>query len=80
MAKIVIDAEGGDYAPYEAVKAAIQELGLDIEAQYITDMKAIASYGVMRMPAIVINEKVVVMGKVYTAKEVMQFLKTTGGM
>lgn len=38
--------------------------------EYITDMEKVMAYGVMSMPAIVINEKVVSMGKVLKVTEV----------
>ena len=41
----------------EITKAAVKELGINIEVEYITDMEKIISYGVMSMPALVINEK-----------------------
>ncbi len=34
------------------------------EPEYVTDMKKVMAYGVMSMPALVVNEKVVSMGKV----------------
>ena len=46
---------------YENVKKAIEELGLGIEVEYITDMEKVMAYGVMSMPALVVNEKVVAM-------------------
>ena len=54
---------------FETVQKAIKSAGLDIEAEYITDMEKIMEYGVMSMPAIVINERVVSMGKVLNEKE-----------
>ena len=41
----------------EITKAAVKELGINIEVEYVTDMQKIASYGVMSTPALVINEK-----------------------
>ena len=52
---------------YENAKAAVQNLGLDVEVEYITDMEKVMAYGVMSMPAIVVNDKVVSMGKVLKA-------------
>lgn len=40
---------------YENVKKAIEELGLGIEVEHITDMEKVMAYGVMSMPAIVVN-------------------------
>ena len=48
--------------------------GIDTEVEYITDMEKIMSYGVMSMPALVVDEKVVSAGKVLKAREVEKFL------
>ncbi len=59
----------------EITKAAVKELGMDIEVEYVTDMQKIASYGVMSTPALVINEKVVSFGKSLKTAEVIELLK-----
>ena len=51
---------------------------LEAEVEYITDMAKIMAYGVMSMPAIVVNEKVVSMGKVLKAAQVEELLKKHG--
>ena len=60
---------------YENAKAAVKAMGLDLEVEYITDMEKVMGYGVMSMPAIVVNEKVVSMGKVLKAADVEKLLK-----
>ena len=55
---------------YEATKAAVKNMGLRIEVAYVTDMEKIMEYGVMSMPALVVNETVVSMGKVLKAADV----------
>ena len=64
---------------YENAKAAVTALGLNIEVEYITDMEKVMGYGVMSMPAIVVNEKVVSMGKVLKAADVENLLRKLGG-
>ena len=59
---------------YENVKEAVAKMGLSVEVEYITDLAKIVEYGVMLMPAIVVNEKVVAMGKVLKAAEVEKLL------
>lgn len=59
---------------YENTKQAVKSLGLSVEAEYITDMKKVMEYGVMSMPAIVINEKVVSSGKVLNPAEIEKLL------
>ncbi|MDD6072729.1 MAG: thioredoxin family protein [Clostridium sp.] len=63
---------------YENVKTAVKAMGLNLEAEYITDMEKIMEYGVMSMPAIVVNEKVVSMGKVLKAGDVEKLLRKLG--
>ena len=63
---------------YENAKAAVQAMGLNAAVEYITDMEKVMAYGVMRMPAIVVNEKVVSMGKVLKAADVEKLLRKLG--
>lgn len=63
---------------YENVKAAVNAMGLNLEVEYITDMEKIMEYGVMSMPAIVVNEKVVSMGKILKAGDVEKLLRKLG--
>ena len=63
---------------YENAKAAVAALGLNIEVEYITDMEKVMEYGVMSMPAIVVNDKVVSMGKLLKAAEVEKLLRQQG--
>lgn len=60
---------------YEYVQAAVRNVGLDIQVEYITDMEKIMEYGVMSMPAIIINDKVVSVGKVLKATDVEKLLR-----
>lgn len=59
---------------FENAKQAVSAMGLGTEVEYITDMQKIMEYGVMRMPALVVNEKVVSMGKVLKATEIAKRL------
>ena len=63
---------------YKNAKAAVKALGLPVEVEYITDMEKVMGYGVMSMPAIVVNEKVVSMGKVLKAADVEKLLHKLG--
>ena len=60
---------------YQNVINAVAEMGIATDVQYITDMEVVMGYGVMSMPAIVINEKVAAYGKVLKTKEVIELLK-----
>ncbi len=63
---------------YENVKKAMKELALSVEVEYITDMNIVMEYGVMSMPAIVVNEQVVSMGKILKSAEVIKLLGKLG--
>lgn len=54
---------------------AIKEKGIDAQIVKITDIQDIVSYGVMSTPALVIDEKVVAMGKVLKTKEIVVILE-----
>ncbi|MBR5559326.1 MAG: thioredoxin family protein [Oscillospiraceae bacterium] len=63
---------------YEFAQAAAKSMGLDVEVEYITDMEKVMEYGVMSMPAIVVNEQVVSMGKVLKVADVEGLLHKLG--
>lgn len=57
-------------ATFENAKKAVEELGLGIEVENIGDIDKIAGYGVMSTPALVIDEKVVSLGRFLEIKDV----------
>ena len=63
---------------YENTKEAVKAMGLSVEAEYITDMQKVMEYGVMSMPALVVNERVVSQGKVLKAAEIEKLLNKLG--
>lgn len=63
---------------YENAAVAVKAMGLDTEVEYITDMEKVMGYGVMSMPAIVVNERVVSMGKVLKSADVEKLLHKLG--
>lgn len=56
------------------VKEALTNLNLEGEVNHITDPMAIAERGVMKTPALMINEQVVTQGKVLTCDEIQPYL------
>ncbi len=58
-----------------ATKQALQNLGMDTEIDHVTDFAAIASYGVMTTPALVVDGKVVSYGKVLKVQEAEELIK-----
>ncbi|KRW65448.1 redox-active disulfide protein 2 [Pseudomonas sp. TTU2014-105ASC] len=55
-------------------EAAERRLGLDFEVEKVTDVNAIIDAGVMRTPALAIDEEIVVEGKVPSSDELQQLL------
>lgn len=66
------------HTQYENAKEAVTNMGLDIDVEYITDMQKVMEYSVMSMPAIVVNEKVVSMGKVLKTSEIEKLFHKLG--
>jgi small redox-active disulfide protein 2 len=58
----------------KATKEAVAAKGIDAEVEYITDMEKIMGYGIMSMPALMIDDKLVSAGKVLKSKEVEKLL------
>ncbi|MGN1456865.1 MAG: thioredoxin family protein [Acutalibacteraceae bacterium] len=59
---------------YENTEKAVKSMNISVDVEYITDMQKIMEYGVMSMPALVVNEKVVSMGKVLKAADIEKLL------
>jgi small redox-active disulfide protein 2 len=59
----------------ENVREAVNELGIDATIEKVEDFAEIMKYGVMKTPALVVNEKVVIMGRVAKADEIKKHLK-----
>ena len=58
----------------EAVKEAVADKGINAEIEYITDMAKIMEYGIMSTPALMVDNKIVSMGRVLKAKDVLKYL------
>lgn len=59
----------------ENAKEAVRQLGENIQVIKVSDIKEIMKYGVMRTPAIVVNEKVKMYGKVCTVEEIKKYIE-----
>ena len=64
---------------YENTKKAVAETGITADAEHITDKEKIMAYSVMNMPALVVNEQVVAMGKVLKPAEIVKILDKANG-
>jgi small redox-active disulfide protein 2 len=58
----------------KATRQAVVDLGIDAEIEKVTDYAAIVGYGVMRTPALVVDEELVLSGRVPTASQVREIL------
>lgn len=56
------------------VRKAIEELGIEASIEKVTDFKDIVAYGVMRTPALVVDEQVKISGKVASVEEIKKHL------
>jgi len=60
----------------KTVKDAVSELGIDAEIEDVKDIKKIMEYPILTTPGLVINEKLVVSGRVPSKAEVTTFITT----
>ncbi|MCL7461787.1 thioredoxin family protein [Pseudomonas sp. NW5] len=57
-------------------EAAARRLGLEFSVEKVTDMNAIIDAGIMRTPALAVDEALVIEGKVPSSNELEALLKT----
>ena len=57
-----------------ATEKAAQSLGLEYELEKVTDLKQIMSFGVMMTPALIVDGKVKVSGKVPSVDDIKKLL------
>jgi small redox-active disulfide protein 2 len=57
-------------------REVVAELGIDAEIEKVTDYAAIMGYGVMSTPGLVIDDKVVLSGRVPIAVKVRELLES----
>lgn len=60
---------------YDNVLAALEALGIKAQVLKIEDMKAIAAFGVMSTPALVVDNQVKSVGKVLSREQLMELFK-----
>ncbi len=56
------------------VREAVKEAGIDVTIEKVEDLKEIMKYGVMKTPALVVNEEVKAVGKVLKVNEIKKYL------
>jgi small redox-active disulfide protein 2 len=57
-------------------RKAVADLGINAEIEKVTDYGAIAAYGIMSTPGLVVDEEVVLAGRVPTAAKVRELLES----
>ncbi|MCA0329765.1 MAG: thioredoxin family protein [Actinobacteria bacterium] len=62
----------------KATREAVDALGLEATFDHVTEPGEIASWGVMKTPALVIDDEVVLSGRVPTAETVKALLRDRG--
>ena len=61
-----------------SAQTAVKKLGLPLEVEYVTDLEQVMKYGVMSMPAIVANGRVIAAGRLVMPDEAEQLLRGAG--
>lgn len=59
----------------KATHQAVEEMGIKADVEKVEDIVKIMGYGIMRTPALVIDEKVVMSGKTPSVKEIIEIIK-----
>jgi len=59
----------------ERAKQAVKELSLDAEVIKVQDVKAIANYGVLALPALALDGVIKVAGNVPEVEEIKEWIK-----
>lgn len=59
---------------YETVREIVEKQGLDAEVVKVEDLKVLADYGVFMTPALIVDGKVKVAGKVPKESEIIKWL------
>jgi small redox-active disulfide protein 2 len=62
----------------QRIMDVMSELNLAADLEHVTDIKAIARYGVLGSPALIINGKVLAVGTVPSKKQLTDWLKQAG--
>ncbi len=59
---------------YKNVETAIEEADVEVKLEKVEDINKIIDYGVMMTPALVIDEKVISVGKVMPVNDIIKLI------
>jgi len=59
---------------YAVTEEATKEMGVSVSIEKVEDVQKIMGYGVMRTPALVVNEKVKAFGRIPGKYEIKKFI------
>lgn len=62
----------------ENVKKALAELNESVDVVKVTDINGIIDKGVMQTPALIINGKIVIQGKIPAVEQIKKFIQEAG--
>lgn len=54
----------------------LAEKNLTVDCQHVTDLQQIMAYGVMSLPGLVVNEKVVSYGKILSKQDILKIIES----
>lgn len=63
------------HALEKTVKEVLGETGIEAEVKKITDIKEIASHGIMLTPGLIVNGKIKATGKVLSKNDVKKYIE-----
>lgn len=63
----------------ENTSKAVSQMGIDADVEKVNDLETIASYGVLRTPALVIDGRVVSFGRVLSPAEISKLIEKVSG-
>ncbi|MFZ3132903.1 MAG: thioredoxin family protein [Desulfosporosinus sp.] len=58
----------------ENTREAVKELGIEASVEKVENIQEIMAYGVMKTPALVVDEQVKVMGRILSVEDIKKYL------
>lgn len=61
---------------YEMIQEVIKNNHYDVEVSYINNLQIIMSYGIMSLPAILIDDQLIASGKILNKDEIKKWIES----